>query len=130
MGDVILLIQDVDGQNRYACACGDARKGLLRAGLTVREAVAADHDRDQRRDLGNRPGEKSLQGGEAGIEGRTARLGLGCEGQQQNCECKDGADVHPNKDEGEWDETTNRNHFAPPLAAQAVSHGAKLMSRS
>jgi hypothetical protein len=79
MGEVILLIQDVDSQHRYACTRGNARKGLLRAGLPVCEAVAADHDRDQRRDLGNRPGEKSLQGGEAGIERGTARLGLGCE---------------------------------------------------
>jgi hypothetical protein len=61
---------------------------------------------------------------------RTPQAGPDCEGQEQNCECEDEADIQPNGDDGESDETTNQDHFAPPLAAKAISHGANVMSRS
>ncbi len=43
--------------------------------FAVREAIAADHDGDETRDLRNRAREKALNGGKAGVE-RTP-LGMG-----------------------------------------------------
>ena len=46
--------EDVGRHDRYPSSCGDARKSLLRAGFSVRERVAADHDSDKVGSLGNR----------------------------------------------------------------------------
>ena len=43
-------------------------EGFLRARFSMGELVAANHDRNQARDLGYRAGEKVLHCGEAGIE--------------------------------------------------------------
>jgi hypothetical protein len=45
------------------------RSQFLRSRLTVSEAIAADHNRNQTCDLCDGAGEQGLNGGEAGIEG-------------------------------------------------------------
>ncbi len=62
-----------DGDTSSRCDSGER---LLRAGFTVREAIAADHDGDQARDLGHSAGEECLKGSEASVEGTT--LGMSC----------------------------------------------------
>jgi hypothetical protein len=61
-------------QAARACSCCSGWS-LLRAGFSVREAVAADHDRNQTRDLGDGPGEEGLNSRKPGVEGRSA-LGM------------------------------------------------------
>ena len=57
---------------------GHARQRLLRARLTMCKLVSANDDGNQAGDFGYGASEERLQGGEAGIKGRTA-LGVGCE---------------------------------------------------
>jgi hypothetical protein len=64
---------------------------LLRAGFTVREAIAADHNRDQRCDLGNRAGEQVLDGCKSAVEGRAPGLSMGCEWKDEQSEDPDAA---------------------------------------
>jgi hypothetical protein len=48
----------------------------------MRELVAADHDCNQTRDLGNRAGEERLHGGKSGIERRLRHCDDWEEGEQ------------------------------------------------
>ena len=60
--------QDVHRENGNARASSNASESLFCARLAVREAVAADDDRDQTRHLRDGAGEKALDGVETGVE--------------------------------------------------------------
>jgi hypothetical protein len=60
--------QDIHGEDGNARSGGNSGECLFRTGFAVREAVAADHDRNQTCNLRNRAGEKALDGGKAGVE--------------------------------------------------------------
>ena len=77
--------QDIHCHNGNARSGGNTSERLFGAGFAVREAVAADHDCYQTCNFRDRPGEKALDGVEAGVEGTS--LGMGGEwGQDENTE--------------------------------------------
>ena len=64
--------QDVDSENGNPGSGSDAGESLLRARFAMREAIAANHNRNQACDLGDGSSEEGLQSGEAGVERRAA----------------------------------------------------------
>jgi hypothetical protein len=61
--------QDIDGEDRNTRSGGNPGESLLGTGLAVREAVAADHDCHQTRNLRNGACEKALDRRKTGVEG-------------------------------------------------------------
>jgi len=61
--------QDTRRHDGNASARRDSGERLLRAGFAMREAIAADDDGDQARNLRHGAGEECLQRVKAGVEG-------------------------------------------------------------
>jgi hypothetical protein len=60
--------ENIRGKNGYPCASGNTGEGFFGAWLSVRETIAADHDRNQTCDLGDGSSKEGLNGGKSGIE--------------------------------------------------------------
>jgi len=60
--------QNIHCEDRYAGSGGNAGERLFCTGLTMREAVATDHDCYKTCNFSDRSGEKGLDGVEASIE--------------------------------------------------------------
>ncbi len=60
--------QDIHRENGNARSGSNASQRLFRAGFAVREAVAADDDRDQTCNFRDRASEEALDGVKAGVE--------------------------------------------------------------
>ena len=64
--------QDIHSENGNAGSGSDSGQCFLGSGFAMRKAVAADHNCDQRGDLGNRACEEGLESGKPCVKRRAA----------------------------------------------------------